>query len=449
MTVIDKLITEKAVTKAYTGTYFTGGDESAELVIYVDKGGDDSNDGRSMFRPVKTIEAALDKAGNIIGTEPSWAANQIDGAQIMVGPAPKSQPHTIANQSGPLEVPRNTTVRGTGVRSCFFAPAAPRTNGFALNSGTRMEMFGITGFTLEPLASTLISGTNPIDTIQTGFAFCWKSGANITLSPAIHDVTNHSYLGGGVHADGSILDNASLSRLITTDAFTNVLSGGFAYVVDGTAYVEIVSGYAYTMRAHVLARNGGAVDMTNSKTGFGAYSLIADGYRTVTYPSGYVLPGKLYANGDITLTVNGADKSYGAGDEIPEGAVVKSGGATLRFGSRIVTNSHTLSWLNASVDGADDNWGAYPPEQGGTGARTQPERIAVGSNHGVVIGQFTDESGSLRSVNRTSTDDFQTAKNNQANNVANEIVQESSGVIVGLNYLRSILRFGLAFFKSR
>lgn len=446
---ISHAVSDRPRTEIFLGDYLTGGDESAEAVFYVDKGGSDLNDGRSMMRPLATIEEALSKADAVIGTTPSWANNAIDGATIYLGPATAAHPHTIQNGSEPLTVPKNTTIRGAGIRACFLSPATPTNNGFALNSGCRVEHLSVQGFQLSPLAATLLNDTNPITTAMTGFVFCFASGANITRSPAIHDVTNHSFLGGGIHADGSILDNASLSRLMTTDAFTNVLSGGFAYVVDDDAYVEAVSSYCYTAQAHVLARNGGEIDLTNSKTGFSNYALIADGYRLVTYAAGYELPGKLYANGSLTVEVNGLDRTYTAGQEVPEGAAVKAGGATLRYGSRIVTNSHTMQYIGAGTDGQDDAWASYPPQQGGTGTPTNPERIAVASNHGVVIGQVTDESGGLRSINRSVTDAFSVAKDAQEDAVQDEIIQQSDGTIRGRNFTKSQLALMLPFFKSR
>lgn len=449
MSVLTQIYNERPTITAVIGERFTGGDESAELLMWVDKGGDNANDGRSQFRPVRDIEAAIDKAASIIGTEPSWAANPITGGHVIVNPSSDAHPHEIPCL---LEMPPNLTIssRSDALRSAWVKPSAGNAskNGFLMNSGCRLQGLSFKGWTLDPPIYSVLSGD--INAAMTGFVASFLPGATITRSPAIHDCTHHSPNGGGLHANAAVLNAASLSRLFTTDAFTQVLSGGLSYLIDDDAYVEIVSGFSYAAQAHVLARRGGACNMTNSNTGFGGYCFIADGYRLVTYPAGYRLPGNLYANGTVTLSVNGADQVFTAGQIIPRGALVKTGGATLRRGSFCLTTSHNLEWLNGSVDGADDGWAAYPPEQGGTGGPTNPERIGVGSNHGVVIGSFTDEAGETRTVNRTSTAAFSVAKDAQAGNVADEIVIGADGTIRGRKFQQSILAqitpflFGLA-----
>lgn len=445
-----KAVGESATINVYVGYRLTGGDESSELRLYVDKKGDDSNDGRSIFRPLATIDKAVEIAGNVIGTTPSWATNAITGGIVHVGPSTDAHPHVISN---PLTLPDNLTIAGVNdaLRSVWVTPSTASSDGFLMASGCRLQGLSFKGFVLDPLPSTILAGTNPITSTLNGFVAAFAPGAVINRSPAIHDCTNHSNEGGGIKADADVISNSSLSRLMTLDAFTQVSSGGIGCLIDNDAFVEMVSFYCYAAAFHVLARNGGAGNMQNSNTGFGAFGLVADGYRTVTYPAGYVLPGKLYANGATTLVVNGADKSFSAGEEIPEGAVVKSGGATLRYGSRIITGSHNLEWVNGSIDGQDDAWGAYPPEQGGTGSGTIPWRVGVGSDHGVVIGTFTDESGNERSINRSSTAAFATAATEAEleATVAEEIVRQSDGTVGGLNFLRSILSFCLPFFKSR
>lgn len=432
---ISHAVSQRPRTELFLGDYLTGGDESGELELFVDKLGSDDNDGRSRMRPLRTVAKAMEIAGNTIGTTPSWATNAIRGAYVELGPAPREQAHVVDNSGGGLVVPANTTLRGRGgLRATWLQPQVATSDGFRLESRTYVSELSFFGWQLSPAASTLTTGT--YGDSQTGFVFAFNPGASISTSPYIQNCTNASAGGGGMIVDGSVLASGTKLNSMVVDAYTQVGSGGIGAKVVNDGFVQFVSFFCNFKDFHVLAVDGGSCTLVNSNTSFGDVAFAAHGYRTITYPAGYVVIPGLRADGSITMLVGGQAVSFSAGEEIPRDAVVPSGGRTLRYPSRIIFDSHSMSWAGAGTLGADDNFADLPPGQGGTGPIGDPEKYAIATGGGVIYGQTSDETGDFRIIARNS--DVATATQ-----VLQDIRMRSEGYIDGENYRASVIAVAL------
>lgn len=254
--------------------------------IYVTMDGDDSNDGRSVYKPVQTINAALTIANTVVNTPGEGAC------VVIVHPGEyEVQPFT--------EVPRNVTLYGYDARAtkCIIATGYANTNMFMLNSGCKIR-----GFTFQGLQHE--DDWDPTDFMsgppKYGYACAFANGAFITRSPYVSDcATLHSFTQvemslpqdrlngnplvpkgmGNLYADGSQCDPDSPLRSVVIDSYTAVNPNGVAYAIVNDAIVQLVSIFTNWSRVGVWTHAGGQATIVNSNSTFGDYAFAATGYR--------------------------------------------------------------------------------------------------------------------------------------------------------------------------
>ena len=260
--------------------------------IYVDSiNGDDTNDGRRIINPKKTIKAAVIQAnaGDIIKVAPG-----------------------IYQEALPIDITvANLSIVGEAQRSCFVhpTPATETQVMFRCNSGTYID-----GFTFAGLKASGARGTHPIDNDATyglpanqGWVAGFYPGCVIRKSPYINNSTNFADsgidnssfnpngitnfssnggdltsapTGGGIIVDGSLPDVSSPLRSFVLNEFTQVCLDGPGLLVCNNGYAQAVSFFGLFCHYHAKALSGGQINMEVGTTDFGRYGLIGDGKST-------------------------------------------------------------------------------------------------------------------------------------------------------------------------
>lgn len=304
--------------------------KQVERTIYVSMGGNDDNNGRSIYKPLQTINQALLVANTIINTEGESGGPCV----IIVHPGEyQVSPNT--------EIPRNVTMYGYDARATKLTIASgyEANNMFLMNSGIKVRGFTITGLRHEDAWYQNTLYTDPADSKQKssldygppkyGYAFAFKPGAYITRSPYIgdcavlHDLTYQQMsapqdrdlgnplvpmTGGNLYADGSVLDPDSPLRSVVVDSFTAVNPNGIAYSIVNNALVQLVSIFTNWSRVGVWAHAGGQATIVNSNATFGDYAFASTGFRFVVRVNGVADSSKLVqANNVATYIKNNVD----------------------------------------------------------------------------------------------------------------------------------------------
>jgi len=275
-------------------------DEIVENTIYVTKGGNDGNEGRSIADSFATIQKGLETA----------ALLETDNVVVYVYPG-------IYIEDGNLEVPPNCSVVSAGGQYVTEVHASEECkvnyrNMFLLDSGSSVD-----GFTFR---------NQEIDNFNDptgGFALAWKPGARILRSPYaknLAQVSNYvpksvsapleprpegfdfndpNYTensdfehpnplvgnGGGVAlADRAVLDPTSIFPSMLLFAATPRSNNGIGYVAKNGAFINGISSISIFQQCSFFALNGGQITLNNSGTQFGDVSMRATGFTWVIRP---------------------------------------------------------------------------------------------------------------------------------------------------------------------
>ena len=275
--------------------------KNVERTIYVSMGGNDDNNGRSIYKPLQTINKALLVANTIINTEGESGGPCV----IIVHPGE----YEVEAQT---EIPRNVTMYGYDARATKLRIASgyEANNMFLMNSGIKVRGFTITGLRHEPEWYQNSLYVDPADgktkssldygPPKYGYAFSFKPGAFITRSPYIgdcavlHDLSYQQMsapqdrdagnplvpmTGGNLYADGSICDPDSPLRSVVVDSFTAVNPNGVGYAIVNNALVQLVSIFTNWSRVGIWAHAGGQATIVNSNATFGDYAFASTGFR--------------------------------------------------------------------------------------------------------------------------------------------------------------------------
>lgn len=304
--------------------------KQVERTIYVSMGGEDTNNGRSIYKPLQTINQALLVANTIINTEGESGGPCV----IIVHPGEyEVSPNT--------EIPRNVTLYGYDARATklTIADGFEANNMFLMNSGIKVRGFTITGLRHESEWYQNSLYVDPEDSKtkssldygppKYGYAFAFKPGAFITRSPyisdcaVVHDLTYQQMsapqdreagnplvpmTGGNLYADGSILDPDSPLRSVVIDSFTAVNPNGVAYSIINNALVQLVSVFTNWSRVGIWSHAGGQATIVNSNATFGDYAFASTGFRYVVRVDGVANPSNLIvANNVATYILNNVD----------------------------------------------------------------------------------------------------------------------------------------------
>lgn len=245
--------------------------------LYVQKDGNDKNDGTTWSSAFATIEQAL-------------AATEIRNelTLIQIGPG-------IYYSQGHIDVPDNTVIQAAH-RSVFFRPVAgyEERNVFRLGSGCFLEGIIFEDWRLDDL-------DNPTE----GFAISFRPGARITRVPYAHKVAvrttpywttisppldrsnGNPLVGRGagvVLADASIISPDSIYPNIMTWGATPVSHNGIGYCAKNGGLINAVNAISMWAHKHFYAIDGGQIILSSCSTQFGDYTMVAKGTRSLINP---------------------------------------------------------------------------------------------------------------------------------------------------------------------
>ena len=295
-------------------------------VVYVDaSSGDDANDGHRISRPKKTIKAAV----NQINGDSLYG----DGSVVIVAAG-------VYQEAAPIQIQKkNVSIIGQALRSCIVHPTVAtqgdQSSGnhalFELNSGSFIQNLTLTGMKAGSGTGNSVDSELPANQ---GWNFAFYSGATITKSPYIQNCTNFSDseidnsnlnantpaggaagdtdsapTGGGLLADGSVVNSASPLRSMVCDSYTHVGLNGPGILVTNNGYCQATSSYAFFNKYHIKTLNGGQANLAASTTDFGEKALVADGKSTAAIFTSNV-DG---AAADASITFNINQPTAGAG----------------------------------------------------------------------------------------------------------------------------------------
>ena len=248
-----------------------------ENTLYVQKGGNDRNDGTSWSSAFATVEEAINA---------TILRNTL--TLIMVGPG-------VYYSKGHIDVPDNTVIQAVH-RTVFFRPVVgyEERNVFRLGSGCFLEGIVFEGWRLDDLE-------NPTE----GFAVSFRPGAKITRVPYVHKIAvrtppywttiappldrlNANPLvgrgAGVVLADAALIDPDSIYPNIMTWGATPVTHNGIGYCAKNGGLINAVNAISIWAHKHFYAIDGGQIILSSCSTQFGDYTLVAKGTRELITP---------------------------------------------------------------------------------------------------------------------------------------------------------------------
>lgn len=260
--------------------------------LFIQKNGDDSNNGESWDTSVATFEKALELASE--RNEPTL---------IDVGPG-------VYETEGNLDMPDDCAIRAAH-RTVVVRPKA----GFEVNNVFRM---GSGCFIEGPIFEDwkLDSLENPTK----GFAVCFRPGAMIRRVPYAHKIAVRTTpywdtvappldrnasppnplvgIGAGVVlADGAEISPYSIFPNIMTWGATPVSHNGIGYCAKNGALINAINAISIWAHKHFLAIDGGQILLSSCSTQFGDFTMVSQGVRQIVVP----------AQVEITLVVDAGD----------------------------------------------------------------------------------------------------------------------------------------------
>jgi hypothetical protein len=246
--------------------------------IFVQKNGDDDNNGDSWDSAVFTFEKALELA----------VLRNNELTLIDVGPGEYFT-------QGHLDIPDNTLIRSAH-RSVVIRPVPgyEERNVFRMGSGCFIEGPVFEGWRVDDL-------DNPTE----GFAVAFRPGAVITRVPYVHKIVVRSvrtwdtvappldrnnqnpYVGrgGGVClADGAVLSPYSIFPNIMTWGATPVSHNGIGYCAKNGGLINAVNAVSLWAHKHFYAIDGGQIVLSSCSTQFGDFTMVSKGTRNIVFP---------------------------------------------------------------------------------------------------------------------------------------------------------------------
>lgn len=282
-----------------------------DKIFYVAEDGNDSNDGKTLNTPFRTIKQA---------------SIAVSASIVLYGTGSSPWRSSIKIQSGyyveeaPVIVPPWTSIVGNDLRTTVIRPTAgtKTENMFLMNNGTYAYNLRFEGATIDDLE-------NP----RKGFFFAFQPGAFITTSPYIQNCScintpfdkfyiplspnsnPPNYLvgngPGGMIVDDSVLDPYSPLRSMIVDAYTQVAFNGIGLCVRGRGYAQQVSFFTNFSRVGIFAMDGGHASLLNSNTTFGDYGLRSSGSRILVVPNIDPISSSIDISGSALLISHSAD----------------------------------------------------------------------------------------------------------------------------------------------
>jgi hypothetical protein len=248
--------------------------------------GDDSNDGRSIQYPLRTIKKAASLA------TPGYDGRYgFDTGSVFNGYVIKVQAGTYL-EDNPVILPKNTSIWGAGLRITKINAKNPEQDLFYVNSGCYIAEVTMGGLRLWP------DQINP----ERGFAVAFQPGAFITTSPYIQNCSQISNQensftelyedippgGGGLYVNGDVVDPDSPLASMVLDAYTQISPNGVGCLVNGRGFIQLVSFFNNFSYYSIRVNNGGHATLNNSNISFGLYGMYASGSRFISGSGGNI-----------------------------------------------------------------------------------------------------------------------------------------------------------------
>lgn len=255
-----------------------------EGTLFVQKGGDDDNNGLTWDRALKTVEKALELA--------QIRADELDNPLTLIDIGPG-----VYETEGHLDVPDNCMIRAAH-RTVIFKPKPgfEERNVFRLGSGCFLEGPLFEDFRLDSLE-------NPTE----GFAVSFRPGAVIRRVPYAHKIAvrttptwrtvpppldrdgdpPNEFVGRGAGvciADGAVCSPYSLFPNIMTWGATPVSHNGIGYCAKNGGLINAINAVSLWAHKHFLAIDGGQIILSACSTQFGDFTLVSEGARPIVIP---------------------------------------------------------------------------------------------------------------------------------------------------------------------
>jgi hypothetical protein len=284
--------TESSNVEFFDGTDWLTTAQRTRNRIYVDKLGNDTNDGRTTNVPLRTIREACARARTYLNN----GSFEPDRVTIFVSSGDYEE-------TCPIIIPPGVSIIGDNLRSVTVRPTVATSDVFLLNSACYVNGLTVRGHRLSPSALEITppgfaghqpwTGIGPAPTLttnQTGWAFRFAPDAIIRVSPYIQNVSSISGSGvygtpdfipggGGVLCDPTDTGPGNKINSIVVDAFTQINLGGIGVKVANGGYMQLVSFFKNFCQFGVLCVSGGHATLLNSNCSFGNYSLWSEGAR--------------------------------------------------------------------------------------------------------------------------------------------------------------------------
>jgi hypothetical protein len=264
-----------------------------EKVFYVSEDGNDSNDGKTLSTPFRTIKAAANAASASVALNPPNPYPYRTSIRVKTGYYVEEAPITLVT---------NVSVLGDDLRSVVVRPTegTKGQNLFLMNNATYAQGLRLEGCEIDDLEDP-----------RSGFFFAFAPGAYISTSPYVQncsaintpfskfytplDFENGNPLvgngPGGMLIDDSVLDPYSPLRSMIVDSYTQVAFNGIGMCARGRGYGQMVSFFTNFSRVGVYCIDGGHASLLNSNTTFGDYGLRSKGMRILVKPKTSIVSG--------------------------------------------------------------------------------------------------------------------------------------------------------------
>ena len=264
-----------------------------EKVFYVSEDGNDSNDGKTLSTPFRTIKVAATAASASLALNPPSPYPYRTSIRVKTGYYVEEAPITLVS---------NVSILGDDLRSVVVRPTngTKGNNLFLMNNGCYAQGLRLEGCEIDDLEDP-----------RSGFFFAFAPGAYISTSPYVQncsaintpfskfytplDFDNGNPLvgngPGGMLIDDSVLDPYSPLRSMIVDSYTQVAFNGIGMCARGRGYGQMVSFFTNFSRVGVYCIDGGHASLLNSNTTFGDYGLRSKGLRILVKPKTSLVTG--------------------------------------------------------------------------------------------------------------------------------------------------------------
>ena len=256
-----------------------------DSTLYVSStSGDDNNDGRTPQFSLRTIKKAAK-----IATDGDDGRYGLPTGSLFTGFRIEVAAGTYL-EDNPIELPKNTTVWGAGLRVTKVLAKNETEDLFWVNSGNYLAEMTFGNLRVFP----------SVDNSQKGFAVSFAPNAFITTSPYVQNCSmisnqENSFLeayeeippgGGGLNVDGNRIHPDSPLASMVLDAYTQVAPNGVGCQVVGRGFIQLVSFFTNFSAYSVKVLDGGQAVLLNSNTSFGNFGMFASGSRFITGSGG-------------------------------------------------------------------------------------------------------------------------------------------------------------------